>query len=269
MEATFTAITLMGYLGAAILSVAQLYDVKQAKWAGLLGWTGFLAQTGQLTLSARAAHTFPVVTLHDWVAFFVWLAVGLYLLFGRRMGLTPVSAFLLPTAFVIWLGGQAVSGRVLVAPSHTAYGPWLVMHLVLTAFGDASFLLAAVFGIMYIEKERELKKKRIRLFYYQLPALEDMDSWTGRFILVGWLVYTMALIFGAVATHAVGKPFWTGQELGALGIWALYGALASARRVLHWNGHRIATLSMIAFMAVVVNVFGIGLILSGPYHTAI
>ena len=266
MGALFVALTLVGYLGAAILFVAQLYDLKQAKWALLLGWVGFVSQSLWLIQRGIALAQFPAATLYDWVAFFVWVAVGLFLAFGRRLGMRPVGAFLFPVVFVVWLMSQGVSGND--APGRHPMGVLLVLHVVVAALGDVSFLLASVFGIMYIEKERELKNKRVRLFYYQLPALGDMDAWSGRFVAAGWGLFTATLVTGALWGHATGSAYWmwNAKQIWSFMTWAIYGALFVARYVGKWHGHRLATWSMIAFLVVLVNVFGVNLLFPGPHH---
>lgn len=250
----------MGYLGAAILSVAGLYRVKQARWARSLGWLGFGAETIWIFLRGVQTHAFPMATLAGWVAVFVWVAVGLYLGFARSLNMGPVGAFLFPVVFVVWLASQVVGApRTVAIPDG-----WVLGHVLTAALSGVSFLLAAVFGIMYIEKERELRSKRVHLFYYQLPPLEDMDLWLTRFLGWGWALYTAALVFGALALG--GSSLVTVKAVWSVAVWALYGVLCVARARWHWHGHRLATWSMVAFVAVLVNVFAVNAMFPGPHH---
>ncbi len=261
MGALFIALTLVGYLGSAILAVAQLYDLKQAKWAELMAWLGFAAQSVWLVQRGWSIGNIPAGTLYDWIAFVVWIAVGLYLVLARRLGMTPVAAFLFPVVFALWAASQALSHRV-TAELMPGAGPWLSVHLLLTTLAHVAFLMAAVFGIMYMEKERELRTKQVRLFYYQLPALDAMDTLTGRLIVAGWVLLTLALGAGSLGGHALTGTYWvwTPKVTVSLLIWGLYGFLVLTRVIGRWQGHRVAILSMVGFLAVVVNLFGVSLI---------
>ncbi len=265
MGALLVALTSFGYVSAAVLFVAQLYSLKQAGRARAAGWLGFAAETLWLIRIAWATHAFPAATPEAWVAFFVWLAVGLYLAFARRLMFASVGAFLFPVVALVWLLSQWV-----LAPGHPeAASGWLMVHIVSAALSDAAFLMACVFGIMYIEKERELKSKRVRLFYYQLPSLEDMDVWLARFVTVGWLLFTLTLASGALWAYATHTWVLTGTatEVWSLATWVVYGFLVWARVWLHWQGHRLAVWSMVAFLVVLGQVFGISLLFPGPHHT--
>nr|WP_243239757.1 cytochrome c biogenesis protein CcsA [Sulfobacillus harzensis] len=258
------ALISLGYVSAAVLFVAQLYNLKQTRRAMAAGWIGFGAESLWLVWIAIRTRAFPATTMETWVAFFIWLAVGLYLLFSQRFRLRPVGAFLFPVTALVWLASQLV-----LAPSHPrAASGWLVVHIVSAALSDAAFLLACVFGIMYIEKERELQSKRVRLFYYQLPPLEDMDVWLGRFLVAGWLLFTLTLISGALwaFTSHTGLVMGLATEVWALATWVVYGFLLVARIGLHWRGHRLAVSSMVAFLVVLGNVFGVSLLFPGPHH---
>ena len=263
MRAFLLVLTLTGYLGTAILSVAQLYDMKRAKWAKGLAWLGFLAETVWLILQAGRGP----VTLSQWVAFFVWMAVGLYLTLSQRLGLMPMGAFLLPTTFAIWALGMAVSNGARVDnAAHSGF--WVPAHWFLSALADVCFLLTAVFAIMYIEKERELKSKEVELFYYRLPALDALDGWMARLLAAGWAIDTLALVTASLALHSIlhSGPVWSVPPWGSLVMWVIYGLLLSARWVGRWRGHRLARGCMLAFLGVLIVVFGINLTSLGGRH---
>lgn len=265
--ALLVALISFGYVSAAVLFVAQLYSLRQAKRARAAGWLGFAAETLWLVRMAWTTHTFPAATPVTWVAFFVWLAVGLYLAFARRLMFASVGAFLFPVVALVWLLSQLV-----LAPSHPeADSGWLVVHIVAAALSDAAFLMASVFGIMYIEKERELKSKRVRLFYYQLPSLEDMDGWLARFLTVGWLLFTLTLVSGALWAYTSHTWVLTGTatEIWSLATWVVYAVLVWARVGFHWQGHRLAVWSMVAFLVVLGQVFGVSVLFPGLHHTGV
>ncbi len=250
----------MGYLGAAILTVAQLYDGEMAPWARFCAWAGFVF--GGWWLAGRIAGLISPgpLTLQDFVLTLVWLSTTLWLLGGRRFDLACLGAFLYPPGFLLWAASLWAAQRVFASAPPTS----IAISLMMSVIAASVFLLLAVFGIMYIEKERELAEKRIRLFYYQLPALDDMDDWMARLLLWGWLWFT--------ATLMVGQVLWAGGHfsgglgrLAPVGVWAIYAMVLAGRLFWHWRGHRVAVGAMLAFVGVLGNLFVVDLVLTSPH----
>ena len=189
--------------------------------------------------------------------------------FVRAKKWVPMLAFVYSTVSVLWLLSQLLSHRALIVPafiSPLAVGVWSSASV-----SAVCFLLALVFGIMYLEKERELRHKRARLFYYQLPALGELDRWAGRFVGLGWLLYTpvwLALLF---LTHGVSQALWCtrARQVGATLIWLVYGLAAMMRVLGRGDGHGMARGAMWAFLSVLLNAWGIDSICVGPPHAAL
>lgn len=267
VEVALTITTLIGYLTASVFYVVGLYEVRWSRWATTGAVVGFISQTVWLGAMLWKTHVLPVVTLYDWVAFFVWISVGFYLVGGRRVFPTHVGGFLFPILFVVWLLSQFLSTRFPTL-SRNLRGAWLDLHIILTTAGDVAFLLAAVFGIMYIEKERELKEKRVRLFYYQLPPLELMDVYGARLVWIGLPLLLVGLAAGAVWGKAVWGHYWTGsaKDWWSLSTLVVYLGYLTARAWTGWRGHRAAVYAMTAFLFVLFNIFGINLLVHSTHN---
>ncbi len=254
------ALTFFGYLAAAVLAVAELYASKLAKSVVFGAWVGFSAETLWLGQYLWIHLPGGSVSFLLCLAASVWVAVGFYLTVGRRRGWSMAGAFLFPIGFPVWFFAQ-------VGISHRWGGPflgaptWVVINGLAIAASVAFFLLLAVFAIMYTEKERELKQKHVRLFYYQLPALNAMDGWMARMLGIGWPWFTAALLLVAIARQASALARWPDawHLLGALLVWVIYGVLFCGRFIWHWPGHRAAVGSMLAFLGVLANFFAFDL----------
>lgn len=266
MGAILVAVTFVGYAAAAVLYVTGFYDSRWFRWARRGAWIGWISQSVWLARTAWILNAFPAVTLYDWVAFFVWLSLALFLAGQIRRSLDAVGGFLVPIVFVIWLVSQTLSKHIADLPSSLT-GPWLGVHVALATASYTMFLLSAVFGIMYIEKERELKNKRVRLFYYRLPPLGEMDVWGARAVMAGLPLLTVAIYVGAVWAKVVWGHYWSWspKETWSLLTWAVYFLYLVLRWAAGWRGHRAAVLSMTAFLFVVANFFGINLLVNGAH----
>lgn len=255
MEGVWAALAGIGYLGAAIFGVAALYHKEGARWAWALAWLGFVSQTLMLAAHMTGPARGQVASVGTVLGLATWAASASWLVGARRLGLEMLAAFLFPVAFLLWLMSLAFQGRGLVVLPPI----WLWLGVALSALAVASLLQCAVFGIMYIEKERELAQKRVRLFYYQLPALDDLDAWMGRLCWWAWPALMLAVLVTRLARwHA---PGWS--DLGAVAIWAFLAGLAVGRTFWRWRGHGAAVGLMIAFLALLVDMGMVGTVLPG------
>lgn len=247
------ALTLAAYLLAGGLAVSGLYSPRRQQWAlavSMLGWCAEAAWLG----SAVAAHGVrPLASLAGWLAAVIALAlIGTYaawLVPGRP--LTALGGFVFPTVAVLWVVDRMLTYRPIRAA--TVADPWLVAHVGLATGAVAAFLLAAVFGLMYTEKERELRRKAVEVFYYRLPALRDMDRMSAAASGVGLALWVLALVAGAFAAKVVTGRYWTwtGKEDGSLLTALVYAAYFAARWFSGWRGRPAAVWAMAAFLCVV------------------
>ncbi|MCY0877504.1 MAG: hypothetical protein OWU84_00940 [Firmicutes bacterium] len=250
MEATvglwMMALASVGYGGAALFSVAQLYRPHIERWTFAWASLGWFGETLWLFHHGHAARF--LVTRDGTVSMMVWLLVALFFL-AQRSSLRTCGSFLLPVGFVLWAIDRVMAAAL--PPLMLFNGGWRA-HVVwaLVVAGVMSFVLAAVFAIMYLEKERELKQRRVRLFYYRLPALEALDRAMGRALTAGFGIMTGAGLVVLSGFLAHGEP-WRVELL-----WALYALIAAVRYPGHWRGPRLASLTMVASLAVVAYVFG-------------
>lgn len=275
------ALTLAGYGVGAALFVAALYRRRWARWAQWATVAGFAGQTGWLLVATVRPPPAPAwVTVFGWLQCLGWLSVGGYLawrrLAGRRQPADDEDAgdrlggFLLTLVVALLTAGLALErlrGPALVLPGGPA--AWMVaVHVAATLAASAAFLGSVVWAIMFTEKERELRHKRPRVFYYELPALDAMDRWSGRLAAAGWGLWSLALAAGVVAAKSVWGQYWNGdaKEWWSLLVWLAYGAYLALRWRSRWRGHRAAVWNMVAFFLIVANVFGINAWFAGLHE---
>lgn len=253
MEALL-AVTFLGYMIAAAAFVAALYDAQWKRWAFSSLAVGWGAQTAWLVREGFQRGLWPITTMYDWTAGFVWLSIVAFVFYQRLRPTWPLGGFLMPVVVVVWLGGQ-------VLPRTPGTSTVLVSSIASMA-AYVAFLIAAVFSVMYFEKERELKWKKVRVFYYQLPSLDVMDMVSARLVWLGLALLTMALGAGFLVP--------TGSRMGLRAVstvivWVIY-ALYVALRQWGWQGHRAAVYLMLAFVLILVDVFLVGSLTHGAFY---
>jgi ABC-type uncharacterized transport system permease subunit len=219
---------------------------RAAIWGVRLGW---LAQTGLLVMQAVRAEGFPWATWAGSLNLFVWLVVGIYLVWGCRspfrllgLGVMPLAASLLVVAWVA--GGARANGGAELGDVFLAFH----VGLVLAAF--AAFTLAAGLAGLYLWQERRLKRRVPHVLRQRAPSQEALDRLTARTIVFGVPALTLGLAVGIARLTVEGGGFDALMGV-ALGVWAAYAGFLFLRFEAGWRGRKTAYLALAGIVLVV------------------
>jgi ABC-type uncharacterized transport system permease subunit len=161
------------------------------------------------------------------------------------------------------LTGMADFGLWVRAPvgvSELGAGGWSHAHVLLSAGGFSVLALASFFGLGYLLKERQLKRKRRpRLL---LPALESIDRAEHATLSLGFALLTLGVLsgFGWGLSHEAST--WTVHSIFLLVAWAAYLIPVGLRVLRHLHGPRparsvVLSFAILAFSYVGVRLFGV------------
>ena len=240
---------LIAYGEAAVAYAGELRGPgrggRLGTWGVRLGW---LAQTGLLVAQALASDGFPWSTWAGALNLFVWLVVGVYLIWGctpryRLLGLAvmPVAAGLLLLA---WAGGGTG------VDTADEPGALLAVHVALMLAGFAGFTVAGGMAALYLWEERRLKRRDARVLRLKLPPLQALDRLAARVAAAGLVLLSAGIVVG-LATLDQGDV--DAAMFVTVGIWALYATALLLRREAAVRGRRAAWLLLcgLALVAVV------------------
>jgi ABC-type uncharacterized transport system permease subunit len=122
------------------------------------------------------------------------------------------------------------------------------VHIVLATAGVALFAVAAGGAVIYLLAERNLKKHKTGTLLRGGPALETLDRLNGRCIVLGFPLFTIAMVTGAVWVARIpGAGVFTAQYAIAAVAWLLYAALLLARVTAGWRGRKAALMTLAGF----------------------
>jgi ABC-type uncharacterized transport system permease subunit len=187
----------------------------------------------------------PVVNAREALSFASWLICGAYLAAQVRYSMPVVGTLVVPITIIL-----DVAARLTPSAEAPRAGSVLgSVHITLATAGVALFAVAAGGAVVYLVEERNLKRRRTPRLTQRGPALETLDRLNRRFIVLGFPVFTVALITGAVWVMRIpgSHGLFTPQYAMAAATWILYATLLTARVTLGWRGRRAALMTLLGF----------------------
>ncbi len=211
-------------------------------WGVRIGW---LAQTALLVVQALASDGFPWGTWAGALNLFVWLVVGVYLIWGcrpryRLLGLAvmPFAAALLLLA---WLGGGTG------VESTDDSGALLAIHVALMLAGFAGFTVAGGMAGLYLWEEGRLKRHDARVLRLRLPPLEALDRLSARVATAGLAVLTAGIVVGLTTLQ---RGDLDAAMVVTVFVWVFYATVLILRREAGLRGRRVAWLLLVGLALV-------------------
>jgi HemX protein len=247
--------------GAYILFFARPRHVKAATAGFWLVALGFLVHGVSIGFACAEFGGREFFNLRGGFGTVGFLAAGAFLLVQRLYPLPSIGAFVLPlvlTAVLPGTLGVGPSGQWTI-PESVRKGPSLTVHILSAAGGLVLFGFAFGVAVMYLLQEREVKGKHFGKLFSRLPSLDALDRLTQRLVRSGFVVYSVAIVTGAVvAKKAWGTSWsWDPQQVSALITWLLYGAMVQLRHI-GIHGRRYAVLTLAGFVLVMLSVLALG-----------
>jgi ABC-type uncharacterized transport system permease subunit len=242
---------LAGYAEAAVAYAGDTVRpgrlVRYAIWGVRLGW---LAQTVLLVAQAASADGFPWGTWAGSLNLFVWMCVGVYLIWGCRAPFRLLGLVVMPLAAVLLVLAWAAGG--VGEPAGSQFGDvFLAFHVGLILAAFAAFTLAAALATLYLWQERRLKRRTPGVLRLRSPSLETLDQLTGRTIAVALPALTVGAGIGLARLESEGATFDAIMGLTLL-TWVVYAAFLLLRWEAGWRGRRTAYLALAGFLLVVI-----------------
>ncbi len=263
------------------------------EWAGLRGvpadedvTTGRTAMFGRLGLIltglGATAHAVALVSrglaadpnrvpwgnMYEFTLSGTFVVAAFYLLLYRKFRLgwmAPIVVTLVLTLLmvaVIWLYAP-------VAPlTEALYSPWLVIHVVSAILATGAFTLAGICSVLFLVKERAVRKSTGYLSRVPEPAVLDRVSY--RLHAFAFPVWTFAvLITGPIWAHQAWSSYWNWdpKEVWAFITWVVYAAYLHARSTAGWKGRNAAIVALVGLATLWFNFIGINFFSSTSQHS--
>jgi ABC-type uncharacterized transport system permease subunit len=200
----------------------------------------------------------PPLTDPTWAAsLMAWIGTLAYLALLRRTKVSGLVVLVAPMAFLgVFLASLRIPADPALTPIDNSSVPHA--HVVLASAGFALLGLAGLAGALFLAEHRRLKRRQA-LLGAGLPSLESLDRAGAVALAVGFPLWTLGVVTGAMWVHAAHGAATTGSahEIGALLAWCVYLLLVLQRFAAHQGARRCAISALAGFALLSVWVVGV------------
>lgn len=209
----------------------------------------------------------PLLTTFETTLFFSWLLITFSLVvnYFYKIDLFAFFTNLFGFGMVVFdLFTKDISGGV----GSYLQGDLLVLHITLAFLGYAAFLMSFIFSVMYLLQSKLLREKRWNHTFRRLPALDKLDSFTYRLIVLGFPLLLTAMVIGVNWYYVVFGTVlvWDAKPMVSVVLLAFYIAWLYFRNSSGWSGRKLAWWNVASFGLVVINYLFVGTFFSGFHN---
>lgn len=248
-------------------------NVRWARIAKLFITIGFVLAVASWVLRGFATDRFPLGNMYEFILGTTILAVGAGLVFLRKPALQSAWPYvLLPVLVLMFFGGTNLySEAAPVVPALRSY--WLPIHVSIITLGAGILLIPGVVSIMYLirvwQPQGQEKGWGARLAR-PLPAAETLDRLAYRTTVIGFPIFGVGILLGAVWAESAWGRFWgwDPKETVSFISWVLYAGYLHARATTGWGPKKAAWINIAGFVVLVFNLFFINIVVSGLHSYA-
>lgn len=232
--------------------------------ATVLSGLGLFAQTVALCLRWVESYRLgighaPLSNFYESLIFFSWAIVALYLLLEKRMRPIHSGALVIPLAFLFMAYASLSPGMSsAIQPLIPALrSNWLISHVITCFLGYSAFAMTCSIGVIYLFQGNQKGEKGQRSD--RIPGPKVLEEWMHQIAFFGFLVFTVGIMTGSVWAHKAWGSYWSWdpKETWSLITWIVYAIMLHRRYMGALQGRRMAIISIIGFIAVLITFFGV------------
>ena len=245
---------------AFLLEMAQLLRPRPAlRLLGTgFGAAGLLAQTIFLAVQRP-----ELASRYGSLLFLAWIVAVFYLygtLHHRRIawGLFVLPLLLGLIGLAVLLGREPASSEeswLVRLFSFEGERFWVALHLGLLLLAAVGTFVGFFASVMYLVHARRLKSKSLPGQGPKLLSLERLEEMNRRAIVLAFPLLTAGVVIGMALLAQSSTPVrsWADPRvLAAIALWLVFAVLLYVRYSLHVRGRRVAILTIVAFVLLVV-----------------
>ncbi|MCD2145528.1 c-type cytochrome biogenesis protein CcsB [Gordonia paraffinivorans] len=245
---------------------------------------GLIAHLASIVLRAMATERVPWGNMYEFVSMTCAAGVIAALVILRKPEHRPLLSFvLLPVVLLMFIAGRWLYTQAApVVPALKSY--WLAVHVSIISVSSGILMVSGVASILYLLKLRFAANPAddtssttrsgfggaMRRIIDHVPSAENLDRLAYRTVVVGFPLFGLGVICGAIWAEAAWGRFWgwDPKETVSFIAWVIYAAYLHARATAGWRNTSAAWINVAGFVAMLFNLFIINLVVSGLHSYA-
>ncbi|HEY7811658.1 MAG TPA: c-type cytochrome biogenesis protein CcsB [Nakamurella sp.] len=278
-------------------SIGRVESAPPAPWGVRFGRAAVVvtvvgAAANVLSIVARglAVGRLPLGNMYEFVSVFCAVATITWLIVLARTGARTLGTFVLTPVVILAVvaGTKLYVPAAPVVPALNSYWKWI--HVTTVAISSSVLMVSGAASVGYLLRGRLERSGRLvakdpaamtdgtagtapvrsRSLLSVLPSMATLDRIAYRTAIVGFPLFTFAVIAGAMwAEVAWGRYWgWDPKETCAFVTWVFYAAYLHARSTAGWRGRGAAWICVLGFASMVFNLFFINMVVSGLHSYA-
>ncbi len=190
----------------------------------------------------------PIANLSEALSTFVWLTSCIYIVLEWRLKNYSMGAFIL-TILSILMAIGIITFQNNEAIPEVLKDVKFEAHVLALLISYGSFSISFIASLLHTLLDREIQKRRFRLFYSRLPSLPFFQRISNFAIDIGLAFATIGIGLGILQAMTIWENFFLTDPkfLTAALTWLIYCFHFLGRRFAGWGAQRSATISLIGF----------------------
>ncbi len=263
------------------------WGVRFGRAAVVVTVVGAAANVLSIVTRGLAVSRLPLGNMYEFVSMICAAVTITWLIVLARTGARTLGTFVMTPVVILAVvaGTKLYVPAAPVVPALNSYWKWI--HVTSVSISSSILMVSGAASVGYLlrgrlERSGRLAAKtgeargavdapaRSRSVLSVLPSLVTLDRIAYRTAIVGFPLFTFAVIAGAMwAEVAWGRYWgWDPKETCSFVTWVFYAAYLHARSTAGWRGRRAAWISVLGFASMVFNLFFINMVVSGLHSYA-
>ncbi|MGA2434605.1 MAG: cytochrome c biogenesis protein CcsA [Bryobacteraceae bacterium] len=244
MSVVWLRVAVVAYsLGLLHVLLTVLYKRRERTFRVALGafYTGMILQAVSIVEHIASIQRFPANDFFESVSLCAFFIALIFLIVYWRYEYESLAVFIFPLVFVLALVGS-LGAPVGPWSNMQLRDAWLLVHIALVMVGYAALLLTAATSLMYLVRERDLKRKKAGSGFSRMPPLNTLDELMSNALSIGFVFITLAVVAGSTwASIEAGKHWIRDPRIViSLATWGLYLVIVFMRQTQGWRGRKAA-----------------------------
>ena len=269
------------------------WGVRFGRAAVVVTVVGASANVLSIVTRGVAVGRLPLGNMYEFVSMICAAATITWLIVLARTGARTLGTFVMTPVVILALvaGTKLYVPAAPVVPALNSYWKWI--HVTSVSISSSILLVSGAASVGYLLRGRLERSGRLeatnptdpgsfaseggaavpvrsRSLLSVLPSMITLDRIAYRTAIVGFPLFTFAVIAGAMwAEVAWGRYWgWDPKETCSFVTWVCYAAYLHARSTAGWRGRRAAWICVLGFAAMLFNLFFVNMVVSGLHSYA-